>query len=333
MIARSNDHVQTERWQETLRDAFTDPFALLRALDLSPEAVDLDPDGAGFPFRVPRPFVTRMTVGDASDPLLLQVIPRRAERHAKAGYSLDPLAETGAGANPALLQKYPGRALLITTGACAINCRYCFRRHFPYAETRGNAVLDRALATIAADTSLAEVILSGGDPLILSDGAIADLLTRLGAIEHLKRVRLHSRLVVTIPNRVTDRLLDTLLRSRLQTVMVIHANHPREIDDQTADAMRRFVRAAIPVFNQSVLLKAVNDDAATLVALSERLFTAGVMPYYVHLLDPVAGASHFEVPMETARRIAAAMRARLPGYLMPRFVREIPGEPSKQPVF
>jgi EF-P beta-lysylation protein EpmB len=320
------------RWQRLLAEAVSDPAELLALLGLP---ADLLPGGraaAGlFPLRVPRGFVARMRAGDRDDPLLRQVLPVGEERVAVPGFGPDPLAEAEATPTPGVLHKYRGRALLIATGACAIHCRYCFRREFPYDEHRAGE-WSAALEHLAGDPSITEVLISGGDPLVLSDRRLGDLVRRLDEIPHLERLRLHSRTPVVLPERIDDDLLAWLGATRLQTVLVIHANHPRELGEELAEALARVRAVGITVLNQTVLLRGVNDDEDTLVELSERLFEVGALPYYLHLLDPVAGAAHFDVPDVEARRLARGLLARLPGYLVPRLVREVPGEASKVPV-
>ncbi|HEX2164949.1 MAG TPA: EF-P beta-lysylation protein EpmB, partial [Thermoanaerobaculia bacterium] len=288
---------------------------------------------ADFPLRVPRGFVARMRPGDPRDPLLLQVLAAAAEVEPVPGYGPDPLAEAGAQPVPGVLHKYRGRALLVVTGACAVHCRYCFRRHFPYGE-RGltRSAEARALAWLAGEPSIDEAILSGGDPLTLPDDRLAGLAARLAEVPHLRRLRLHTRLPIVLPERVDEALLAWLTGTRLAPVVVVHANHAREIDGAVAAALGRLRAAGVPVLNQSVLLAGVNDSADALAELSEALFAAGALPYYLHLLDPVAGAAHFAVPEERARAVHAALAARLPGYLVPRLVREVPGAPGKVPV-
>jgi len=304
---------------------------LCELLDLEPEELGLDEAAwRDFPLRVPRGFAARMRRGDPHDPLLLQVLPSAAELLPAPGFVADPLAERRAVKAPGLLHKFAGRVLLITTGACAVHCRYCFRRHFPYAEHRPWADGWRqALACVAGDASIREVILSGGDPLVLDDDKLAALALALADLGHVRRLRLHSRLPIVLPERVDDALLAWLSGTRLQPVVVIHANHPNEIDGGVRAALARLRSAGVALLNQAVLLRRVNDDAAVLAALSESLFAAGVLPYYLHLLDPVAGAAHFEVGETRARRLHAELAARLPGYLLPRLVREVPGAPSK----
>lgn len=282
---------------------------------------------------MPEPYLARIRPGDAADPLLRQVLPLGAELRPAAGYGTDPLAEAAAQVAPGVLHKYPGRALLITTAACAVHCRYCFRRHFPYADAHvGGSHLGAALEALRADPSIREVILSGGDPLALSDARLGALGRALAEIPHLRTLRVHTRLPVVLPQRVDEALLTWLRSSALRTVMVIHANHAREIDDGVLAALARLRAAGATLLNQAVLLRGVNDTAPAQADLSERLFEAGVLPYYLHLPDRVAGTAHFAVGERRARAIVAQVRARLPGYLVPRLVREVPGLASKKPV-
>jgi L-lysine 2,3-aminomutase len=318
-------------WRRDLAEAFRDPAELGRFLGLHPAITsEAAASTAGFPLLVPRGFAARMQPGDPLDPLLLQVVPRSAETRAVAGYEADPLAEAAFLTAPGLVHKYDGRALVLVTGGCAVNCRYCFRREFPYGESgatrRG---IDLALAAVAADDSLTEVILSGGDPLLADDDDLAAIVERLDAIAHLRRLRIHSRLPVVLPSRIDDGLLAALGRSRLARVVVIHANHPAELDEAVAGAVRRLAGMPAVVLNQAVLLRGVNDSPAVLAALSERLVEIGVVPYYLHLLDRVRGAAHFEVSEEQACRLHRFLKETLPGYAVPRLVREIPGERAK----
>jgi len=326
MITRSTSSVQHVEWGQELKLAYTDPLLLLRDLGIEADSVALG-SGEGFAFRVPRPFVSRMHYGDAADPLLRQVLPLAAEAGQTAGFTTDPVGDLASRRAPKVLHKYHGRALLMLTGACAINCRYCFRRHYPYAGgSGGNEAL---LGPVRDDPSISELILSGGDPLILGDEALARLIDDIAAIGHIRRLRIHTRLPVTIPARLTTELLDALTRSRLTSTLVVHINHPHEIDEVLREALRATARAGVPLLNQSVLLRGVNDDPAVLARLSEDLFDAAVLPYYVHLLDPVQGAAHFDVDETTARGIARILRDTLPGYLVPRFAREVPGANAK----
>ena len=283
----------------------------------------------GFPVFAPWPYIRRMRRGDWNDPLLRQVLPLAEEGRLEAGL-LDPVGDHGAKLLPGLLHKYEGRALLVTTGACAVHCRYCFRRHFPYGESpKSPEAWQPALDRIAADASIDEVILSGGDPLTLVDAQLAELARRIARIGHVRRLRVHTRLPIVIPARVCDALLAWLRETRLAPIVVVHANHPQELDGPTAAALVRLVEAGIPVLNQAVLLAGVNDTAETLIELSRRLVDLRVMPYYLHQLDRVAGALHFEVPVSRGLELVAAMRRALPGYAVPRYVQEVPGEAHK----
>jgi EF-P beta-lysylation protein EpmB len=324
----------TTRWQTEMADAVRDPAELLSLLGLDPGW--LEPArraAAAFPLRVPRGFLARMRKGDPQDPLLRQVLPLGEELVAVPGFSNDPVGDMPSIAARGLLHKYQRRVLLIATGACGVHCRYCFRRHFPYAdETARSDDWREALDYLRADPSINEVILSGGDPLTLSDERLAALAEALQGIPHIRRLRLHTRQPVVLPSRVDDSLLRWLAACRLQKVVVLHMNHAREMDDALREACTRLKGAQVLLLNQSVLLKGVNDSAAALAELSEALFGAGVLPYYLSLLDPVAGAAHFDVPEAKAIGLMAELRARLPGYLVPKLVREVPGAPSKMPV-
>ena len=318
-------------WQEQLADVVTDLSELLAILQL--DAAQLGASAAAlhdFPLRVPRPYLARMKPGDPRDPLLLQVLPLAAELVALPGYSHDPLGEASANNQRGLLHKYHGRVLLIATQSCAIHCRYCFRRHFPYADNRpGRAQWQDALAYIANDATITEVILSGGDPLATSNTYLQWLVERLRAIPHVQRLRLHTRVPIMLPQRVDDALLRMLGEASQQVVVVLHANHANEFDAEVDAACRRLRGEGIHLLNQSVLLKGINDDADALCALSERLLAAGVLPYYVHMPDKVQATAHFDVTDDEAQTLMRAMHARLPGYLVPRLVREECGQPGK----
>ena len=318
-------------WQQELARGFRRPADLLRALDIPADYPGLSFEDRAFPLRVPRCFVARMERGNPADPLLQQVLPRKIEYRAAPGFGADPVGDKQAMPLPGLLHKYHGRVLLVATGACAIHCRYCFRRHFPYGDARPGDWRG-ALDYIANDGSIREVILSGGDPLTLSDGRLADLTSGLDAIPHVKRLRIHTRLPVVLPARIDGDFMTWLTRLRLDKVMVIHANHPNELDDEATAALARLKAAGITLLNQAVLLQGINDDAAVLADLSERLFAAGVLPYYLHQLDKVQGAAHFEVDDERAMSIHRQLLIRLPGYLAPRLVREQAGEAYKSPM-
>jgi len=320
-------------WRELWRDAITDPVELLQAVGLGGRADLLPPDDAGFALRVPRGFVARMRRNDPFDPLLLQVLPQLAEHDQAEGFTLDAVGDMASKAGHGVLHKYDGRALLIASGSCAINCRYCFRRHFPYGEEIAAASQwHEALAHVKADPSIRELILSGGDPLALATHKLEELIRSLADLPHIIRLRIHSRLPVVLPERVDDAFIGWLTAVPLQKVVVLHANHANELDASVDAACARLRAAGATVLNQSVLLRGINDDADTLAELSERLFAAGVLPYYLHQLDRVQGAAHFEVDDKRALALMEALRARLPGYLVPRLVREVGGDASKRPL-
>jgi EF-P beta-lysylation protein EpmB len=326
--------VRSSTWQRALASAIRDPDALIDALGL-PEDLRRAARGAAklFPLLVPLSFLRRMRPGDPSDPLLLQVLPLGAEAETVAGFASDALDEQNAHAAPGLLQKYEGRALLIATGACAVHCRYCFRRSFPYGqEPRRMADWEPTLDWVRQESSVREIILSGGDPLMLTDARLSEMLRRLDAIEHLDRLRIHTRLPVVVPERVTRPLVKLLRSLRMTPIVVVHANHPAEVVGDCARALRRLVRSGLTVLNQAVLLRGINDSVDALCGLSERLVNLGVLPYYLHQLDRVAGTAHFEVPEERGVELVEALRRRLPGYAVPQYVREIPGQPHKVPL-
>lgn len=321
-------------WQAELGRAYARLGDLLADLGLTPEVCGVSAEAAAnFPLRVPRGFVARMRHGDPHDPLLRQVLPVEAENAILPGYDLDPVGDLDSVRAPGLLQKYAGRALLITTGACAVHCRYCFRRAFPYpGHSTTPGAMAAAIATIAADDSLHEIILSGGDPLALGNARLAEILHALAGIPHITRIRLHTRVPVVLPERVDDELLDLLRKAGRPIVTVIHANHANEIDASVSTALQGLRGVSASLLNQSVLLRGVNDSSDALTALSEKLFSAGVLPYYLHQLDHVTGAAHFLVPDPEARALHATMAANLPGYLVPRLVREIAGAAAKTPL-
>lgn len=324
-------------WQRELARAITRPEALISALRLDPALLEGASAAArSFGLRVTPSYLSRIRPGDARDPLLRQVLPLDAELVDRPGYVADPLLERDALRAPNLLRKYAGRALLITTEACAIHCRYCFRREFPYAEQHeatGNGRWSAALAAIAADATIEEVILSGGDPLSLSDARLKALTDALGDIAHVRRIRVHTRQPIVLPSRVDAGLMEWLRSIRQPAVVVLHANHANELDTEVREACGRLRAAGVTLLNQSVLLRGVNDDAGALADLSRALFDCGVMPYYLHLPDRVRGTAHFEVPATEARRLLNALVEHLPGYLVPRLVREIGGAASKTPAW
>jgi len=329
-------------WQQELARAVRDPLELLALLDLTPEQIGSGETAAsllaaaeGFALRVPHSYIGRMRRGDPQDPLLRQVLPVGAERLPVAGYVADPLGEQAVRATAGLLHKYHGRALLITTGACAVHCRYCFRRHYDYAADLDDGSAARwsaALEHVATDASIEEVILSGGDPLSLGNARLAQLLQQLREIPHVQRIRIHTRTPIVLPERVDAGLLKALQPVSAQLAVVVHANHPAELDEATRGALRELGSHCTTLLNQSVLLAGVNDDAAVLAALSARLFEAGVLPYYLHQLDYVAGAAHFAVSDTRALELHARLATLLPGYLLPRLVRELSGATGKTPL-
>ena len=322
----------TGGWQQAMRESITDVDILCDLLDLPDSARHSARSAAPlFGLRVPRGYIERMQRGDVNDPLLRQVLPLDAEHRPVPGYVFDAVGDSASSLGDGVLHKYHGRALLVTTGACAVHCRYCFRRHFAYADDHAGAEQGRAaVAHIAADSTIREVILSGGDPLSLSNARLARLGQALDEIPHVMRLRLHTRTAVVLPERIDAGLIDWLSARRQQCVVVVHANHPAEIDDEVAGALAALRATGAVVLNQAVLLRGVNDDAHVLAELSERLFASGVMPYYLHLLDRVAGAAHFNVDDARAQRLMDTLAARLPGYLVPRLARESAGENAKQ---
>lgn len=335
-LAGTADHASppsAASWQRQLAEAIRDRSALLAALDLADDLPRAEAEAAAaqFPVLVPRAFLGRMRRGDRHDPLLRQVLADAAEMAPQpAGFSADPLAEGACQPVPGLLRKYRGRALLTTTGACAVHCRYCFRRHFPYADLpRGRRWWQPALEALAADPDCHEVLLSGGDPLVLPDRQLDELLADFGGLPQVKRLRIHTRLPIVIPDRVTEGLCAALDRSPVPVVVVLHANHPAELDAAVGRAATRLRDAAHSLLNQAVLLVGVNDDATVQIALSEALFGIGVLPYYLHVLDPVVGAAHFRLPDARIHAIFDTMHAELPGYLLPRLVREEAGAVGK----
>lgn len=323
-----------KRWQALWREAVRDPRELLALLGLEALAEGLSEAAARqFPLRVPRGFVARMRLGDPHDPLLRQVLPVLDEERVVPGFGLDAVGDAAARRGGGVIHKYAGRALLIATGSCAVNCRYCFRRHYPYAEdTAASAGWREAVALIAADPSIHEVILSGGDPLSLADHKLAELTDALRDVPHLRRLRLHTRLPIVLPERVDAGLLAWLHSLPWPVVVVVHANHANEFDASVKAAMAALRQTGASLLNQAVLLRGVNDSVEALADLCERGHEAGVLPYYLHQLDRVAGAAHFEVDDATALALHAVLAARLPGYLVPRLVREIAGQPGKTPL-
>lgn len=325
---------ETPSWQASMRAAIRDPVELCQRLGLSAAVAQRGHKAAAeFPVFVPREFLARMRWGDETDPLLRQVLPLFDETKTTAGYQHDPVGDHAATLQPGLVKKYRGRVLLIVTGTCAVHCRYCFRRHYPYEEApQSIANWQSALDAIGEDEQISEVLLSGGDPLTVGDVRLAELAMRIADIPHVRRLRIHTRLPIMIPQRVNDELLGWLTETRLTAIVVVHANHARELDEAVVTALARLVDAGIPVLNQAVLMRGINDSVDALAKLSEHLLDARVMPYYLHQLDRVQGAAHFEVPVNEGKRIVEQLRDRLPGYAVPRYVREVPGELSKLPI-
>lgn len=324
-------HPDPVRWQTEMAQAVTSAESLVTALGLDPALIPAARAAVEkFGLRVPLGYIARMRHGDANDPLLRQVLPIGKENDVVPDFGPDPVGEHSARRAPGLLQKYRGRALLITTSACAIHCRYCFRREFDYGSQVGDGTrFSEALDAIASDPTLEEIILSGGDPLSLGDSRLTSLTDELAKIPHIRRLRLHTRQPVVLPSRIDAGLITWLKRLPWPVVFVLHTNHANEIDDSVREACARLRAQGITLLNQTVLLKGINDDSATLTALSRSLFDSGVLPYYLHVLDRVAGAAHFDLPEQRARELAGELAANLPGYLVPRLVREVEGAPAK----
>lgn len=332
MITRSISPTQPPRWVSLLAEGVRNGAELLALLALDPATAPWSLDlHSPFPLRVPRGFVARMRRGDWYDPLLRQVLPLAVEETPKPGFLLDPVGDEPSRRPGGILHKYHGRALMLLTGACAIHCRYCFRRHFPYAEAyAARSRWLEAVDYLRADPSIEEVILSGGDPLSLPTEKLAELTAALADIPHIKRLRVHTRLPIVVPERVDAALSSWLGKRRFHWVVVVHSNHAQEFDHAVAEAMKRMSDTGAVLLNQAVLLAGVNDAADAQIALSKRLFEVGVLPYYLHLLDRTQGTAHFEVGEDAARRLMGEVANRLPGYLVPRLAREIPGEAAKR---
>ncbi len=318
-------------WQQLFSESLLTPEQLVQRLAL-PEALLTEIKQASelFQLRVPAPYLNRIKKGDINDPLLKQVLPLGLEAVQTPGYVTDPLQEKDSNPIPGLVHKYKSRVLLITAGACAVNCRYCFRRHFEYQD---NAISSTRLKEISdylmQHPEINEVILSGGDPLATSDHRLQQIVSTLEAIPHIKRLRIHTRLPVVIPQRVTEHLVNFLAESLLKVIWVLHINHPQEIDSHVRQVSQRLKSSNMLVLNQSVILKDINNDVATLTLLSETLFESDILPYYLHAFDPVTGAAHFNVTDQEAIQLWQALQAELPGFLLPKLVREIPGKVSK----
>ena len=323
---------EEHQWRSAMKTAIRDGIELCQRLGL-PMRYEAAAARASrqFPVFAPHSYVARIQPGNPADPLLRQVLPLAEEMDEVAGYSADPVDDLGATILPGMIQKYAGRVLLITTGACAIHCRYCFRRQYPYAEGPRTAdAWDPTIEKLAEDASIDEVLLSGGDPLTMVDSVLRELVFRLAGIEHLKRIRIHTRLPVVIPERVTKELISWLRGTRLTPIVVVHANHAAELNEDVAAAFSRLIDAGIPLLNQSVLLHGVNDNLTALQTLFRRLVDLRVTPYYLHQLDRVTGAAHFEVPIPRGQELIGQLRESLPGYMVPRYVQDIPGHQAKR---
>ncbi|MDQ2993519.1 MAG: EF-P beta-lysylation protein EpmB [Pseudomonadota bacterium] len=318
-------------WQQALANVVTSTAELLALCGLTPAEVPLlDVNWQDFPLRVPREFLSRIRPGDPHDPLLLQVLPSKHELLVTPGYTLDPLDEQQTNKLPGLLHKYHGRVLLTVIGACAINCRYCFRRHFPYQDNSpGREGWQRVVEYVTNDPSISEIIFSGGDPLVAKDNYLADLAAQFALIPHVKRLRIHTRMPIVIPQRINEELIEWLSASRLQTIVVVHCNHANEIDDDVRRGFRDLKNAGVTLLNQAVLLAGVNDTVTAQVALSEALFAGGCQPYYLHMLDKVHGSAHFHIAQPAALELMREVGNLLPGYMLPKLVKMMPGAASK----
>lgn len=327
----SNAFLPTQKnWQSLFADTINDRQTLAKVLDLP---IDFEQKVGDFPLKVPKNFVKKMQKGDINDPLLRQILPTFAETLTTAGFSTDPLAEQTSNPTKGIIHKYASRILIPVTGACVVNCRYCFRQHFDYHANMPNQQdWQNIVQYIKQNSSINEVILSGGDPLSLSERRLFEILDILENIEQIRTIRLHSRVPVMIPERLDNALLERLANSRCQIVLIIHANHPNELDDDNIFYFNRAKMAGITLLNQTVLLKDINDNADILAGLSEKLWQAGVLPYYLHVLDKVAGAGHFLVEDERAVEMYWQLLAKCAGYLVPKLVRETPHEPFKTPI-
>lgn len=333
MIPRIAPTCQIPSWQKQLANAISCPEELFDLLELPREFLDAAQKSARlFPLKVTHSYLTRIKKGDINDPLLRQVLPLIEEQFEQEDYSPDPVGDLNAIVVPGLLHKYTGRVLLMPTAACGIHCRYCFRRHFPYSEHKSSNNWHQAIEYISKDASIHEVILSGGDPLSLSNDKLFRLLDLLETIPHLSRIRFHSRYPIILPDRIDTELSDYLQQHRCKMVMVIHSNHPNELSPEVSESLNLLNNKSITLLNQSVLLAGINDDIEILSQLSEQLFTNNVLPYYLHQLDKVQGAQHFSVNDDRARNLIKSLRNQLPGYLIPRLVRENSGDPAKHPL-
>lgn len=322
-------------WKKELANAITSPTVLLDKLDLNHHIQSVD-QNSHFKCLVTKSFIEKIKSGDFNDPLLQQVLPLAVENHSivQEKGKTDPVGDLNSQVSQGLLHKYHGRALLISTGACAIHCRYCFRRSYPYQQSScNNKALDDTITYLDQHPEIDEIILSGGDPLVLDNKKLESLIIKLEQIKHLQTLRIHTRIPVVLPNRITDKLCQILSTSRFQIVMVIHANHANELGSDEHEKLHLLHQSGITLLNQSVLLKGINDDIKTLTTLSKRLFQCKTLPYYLHLLDPVTGAMHFDASKKSATLLLQELSTQLPGYLVPKLVQEIAGSPSKTAIF
>lgn len=359
IIPKKTPPVETH-WQKELANSFTDLHSLLDYLEInasdiptlglkqpnrslensisihtlnSNNPIDLHSQARRlFPMRVPKPFADLMQKGNWHDPLLQQVLPQQAEFIEKNGFVIDPLDEQN-GKTTGLIHKYKSRILLIVRGGCAVNCRYCFRRHFPYQDNHlGLSQYQSVIDYIKTDNSLNEVIFSGGDPLMANDQQLTILAKNIDQISHIKRLRIHTRLPVVMPSRITKEFIDWISNLRIKPIMVLHINHANEVSDALKEKTKLLTQAGVLMLNQSVLLNNINNNADTLVELSEALFEGNILPYYLHMFDPVKGATHFDVNQQEAKPIMAELIKRLPGFLVPKLVQELAGQPGKTPI-
>lgn len=322
-----------DNWSSSLKKSIIARDVLLDYLCLDKESLSAPIAEHAFPLKVTREFASRIKKGDPDDPLLKQILAISDEDVLVQGYDCDPHQETEIMKMPGLMQKYPSRVLITLTGACAIHCRYCFRRHFPYEQnTPGRSGWDNIVNYINQNPNINEVIYSGGDPLVLKDTVLSELTEKISTIPHLKRLRFHTRLPIVLPQRICEEFLAWMNKITLQKIVVVHANHPNEIDDAVGEAIKSMVHNKITVLNQSVLLKGVNDSAEILAELSEKLFQYGAMPYYLNVLDKVQGAAHFDLDTAEALKIYKDLLSLLPGFLVPKIVREVSGELNKLPI-
>lgn len=317
-------------WKEQMKRAIRDPHELMKRMGLPAPSTAQIQACRQFGLFVTEAFLSRMEPGNAADPLLRQILPVCEENLDIQGFSTDPLGEEAATTENGLLQKYQGRVLLIANSVCAVNCRYCFRRHFPYEQTpHSQTQWSRALKAIENDQSIHEVIFSGGDPLTLSDERLDWLVRQVDAMPHISRIRFHTRLPIVIPDRINQLFVSVVNDLKSKAIVVIHSNHANEWDKSVEHAIGRLRQAGCQLLNQSVLLRGINDDMKSMIDLSQRLIDCDVLPYYLHQLDPVQGAAHFKVEEEVGISLIRQMRAVLPGYAVPRFVKEEPGQPNK----